>query len=96
VSAEHRIAELEAQVAELEATLHRRSRELRQLQRHLCPRDLTILARLAAGLPAIPPRRAFDLELWAEDHDLQAADVGETLREVWTSLAPVEEVHDGG
>jgi hypothetical protein len=84
---EARIAELEARVAALEAALRRRSAELRTLQEHLCGRDLLVLARLQAGLPP-PPRDALEPDLWRETTELSAADVEETLRDLWRSLAP--------
>lgn len=80
------IARLEARVTALEDALVRRSRELRALQRHLCPRDLTILQRLRSGLCPIP-RGPFDPELWDESTSLYPADVANTLRLLWDSLA---------
>jgi hypothetical protein len=80
------IARLEGRVAALEAALALRSRELRTLQRHLCPRDLTILSRLASGLCPVPSG-PFEPELWDESTHLHSADVSETLRHLWSSLA---------
>lgn len=80
------IARLEARVTALEDALVRRSRELRALQRHLCPRDLTILQRLRSGLCPVP-RGPFDPELWDESTSLHPADVADTLRHLWDSLA---------
>lgn len=82
-----RIAELEAQVAALEAALQRRSRELRVLQGHLCRRDLITLSRLSAGLPALA-RGAYEPELWRETTEFTAAQVDETLTDLWQSLVP--------
>jgi hypothetical protein len=79
------IAELEARVAALEDALATRSRKLRILQRHLCPRDLAILGRIASGLPPIP-RGPFEPELWEESTLLRPADVPVTLRHLWDSL----------
>jgi hypothetical protein len=80
-----RITELEARVAGLEAALERRSRELRELQRHLCPRDLALLGRIASGLPAASPLDSLD---WEESTDVRSAEVDEVLRGLWASVAP--------
>ena len=82
------IARLEARVAALEEALARRSRELRALQRHLCPTDLAILTRVTNGLPPLPSQ-AFEPELWNETTELRPADVGETIQDLWASLAPI-------
>lgn len=89
-----RIAYLEARIDVLEAALARRSADLRLLQRQLCPRDLVLLARITAGLPPLPAA-ALDLELWRETTDLTSADVEETLRDLWRSLAPAAPPSDG-
>jgi hypothetical protein len=81
------IARLEARVARLEAALEERSRELRLIQRHVCQRDLLIIARLRAGLPPLP-RGAYEPAFWRETTELTSADVEETLRDLWTSLIP--------
>jgi hypothetical protein len=86
-----RVARLEAQVAALEEALRRRSRELRELQRHLCARDLLILDRIAAGLPALPP---VDPLAWQETLDTREADVAELLTELWRSVAPPPPLDD--
>jgi hypothetical protein len=86
-AAARRIAELEAQVAGLEAALAQRSHELRVLQGHLCRRDLITLARLSAGLPALA-RGTYEPELWRETTDLTAAEVDSTLTDLWQSLVP--------
>jgi len=86
-SAARRIAELEAQVAALEAALKRRSRELLILEQHLCRRDLVTLSRLSAGLPALA-RGAYEPELWRETTEFTAAQVDETLTDLWRSLVP--------
>jgi hypothetical protein len=83
--AARRIAELEAQVAGLEAALTQRSRELRVLQRHLCRRDLITLSRLAAGLPALA-RGTYEPDLWHETTDFTPAEVDLTLTDLWQSL----------
>ncbi|HXU29892.1 MAG TPA: hypothetical protein VN851_04875 [Thermoanaerobaculia bacterium] len=82
-----RIARLEARVAALEEALVRRSRELRELQRHLPSRELLNLSRLAGGLPPVPTGR-YDLEVWRETTALTSASVEETLRDLWQSLTP--------
>jgi hypothetical protein len=87
-AARRRIAELEAQVQTLESALVRRSRELRALQGHLCPRDLTNLSRLLSGLPLLS-RGAYDPELWNETTTFTAAEVDETLDDLWRSLQPL-------
>jgi hypothetical protein len=81
------IARLEARVTALEEALERRSRELRALQRHLCPADLAILVRIVNGLPALPSH-AFEPELWDEGSATRPADVEDTLGALWASLAP--------
>jgi hypothetical protein len=86
-TAARRIAELEAQVAGLEAALAQRSRELRVLQDHLCRRDLITLARLSAGLPALA-RGAYEPDLWRETTELTASEVDLTLADLWQSLVP--------
>lgn len=86
-AARRRIAELEAQVQTLEGALVRRSRELRALQRHLCPRDLVNLSRLFSGLPFLSSG-AYDPEAWNETTTFTAAEVDETLDDLWRSLQP--------
>ncbi len=83
-----RIARLEARVAALEEALVKRSRELRELQRHLPSRELLNLSRLAGGLPPVP-RGRYDLEIWRETTALSTANVEETLVDLWQSLTPV-------
>ncbi len=82
-----RIAWLEGRVAALEAALTRRSAEVRELQRHLCRRDLEHLARVQAGLPVLP-RLACAPELWQETWELTEAQVPETLQDLWATLYP--------
>jgi hypothetical protein len=86
-AAARRIAELEAQVAGLEAALTQRSRELRVLQGHLCRRDLITLSRLSAGLPALA-RGTYEPDLWHETTDFTSAEVDSTLNDLWQSLVP--------
>ena len=81
------IARLEARVAELEALLERRSRELRLFQRHMCHRDLIVLSRIAAGVYPLP-FGPFEPEFWPESTDLTPAEVGDTLEALWSSLVP--------
>lgn len=89
-SAEARlIARLQARVAALEALLERRSRELRQIQKHVCHRDLLVISRISAGLPPLP-FGAFDPDFWQETTNLTAAEVEPTLEALWSSLSPAE------
>jgi hypothetical protein len=81
------IARLEARVAALEAALEERSRELRRIQQHVCERDLILISRLRAGLPPLP-RGAYEPAFWRETTQLTPADVEETLRDLWSSVAP--------
>jgi hypothetical protein len=87
LSAWGEIARLEARVAALEAALEERSRELRLIQRHVCHRDLLLITRLRAGLPPFP-RGAYEPAFWRETTELTAADVEETMRDLWSSLIP--------
>ncbi len=82
-----RIARLEARVATLEAVLLRRSNELRELQKLLPSRELLNFSRLADGLPPLP-FGSYDLAIWRETTALTAANVPETLRDLWQSLTP--------
>lgn len=82
-----RIARLEGRVAALEAALERRSHELRLLQRFLGRRALAQLARLVAGLRPLP-LIACEPIFWHETRDLTAAEVPETLEDLWASVAP--------
>lgn len=82
-----RIAHLEGRVAALEAALERRSHELRLLQRFLGRRALAQMARLVAGLRPLP-LIACEPAFWHETRDLTAAEVPETLEDLWASVAP--------
>jgi hypothetical protein len=82
------IARLEARVATLEAALERRSRELRLIQKHVCKRDLVLISRLLAGLPPLP-LGAYEPDFWHETTALTAAEVDETLADLWKSLTPI-------
>jgi hypothetical protein len=84
------IARLEARIAALEAALEERSRELRQIQQHVCHRDLVLISRLRAGLPPLP-RGAYEPAFWRETAALTPADVEETLRDLWSSIVPLGE-----
>lgn len=86
VSQDERLAYLEARIEALEAALEDRSRLLRQLQDRLLPEDLLLLSRLTGGLPPLP-RQAYDLSLWTETTEMTPADVEDTLRDLWRSLA---------
>jgi hypothetical protein len=79
------VAELEARVAALEEALARRSHLLRELQRHLCRRDLMTLDRLVAGLSPLP---ADDPLAWDETLEPRLADVEDLLVGLWRSVAP--------
>ncbi len=80
-----RIAELEAQVERLEKSLAERSALIRALSPELCDKDLVTLSRLSSGLPPLP-RSGIGLMGWRESTDLSAADVEETMTELWRSL----------
>jgi len=87
-SAEQReIARLEARVAALEAALEERSHKLRLIQRSVCHRDFLLISRIACGLPPLP-RGAYEPAFWHETSELAAADVEETLRDLWISVVP--------
>jgi hypothetical protein len=81
------LARLAAQVVALEELLRRRSRELRLIQEHCCPRDLRLMARVADGLAPLPGG-PFEPEIWTETSELTEADVAMTLQALWRSLAP--------
>lgn len=87
------IAELEARVAGLEEALKKRSLELRVLQRQLGLHDLLWLSRRRAGLP-VSSRGAYTLDLWLESTELLAAEVEETLKDLWLAVGP-EKVEEG-
>ncbi|MEM7586147.1 MAG: hypothetical protein AAF560_22340 [Acidobacteriota bacterium] len=84
------IAFLEARVASLESALERRSRIHRMIQREVSSDDLLVISRIEAGLPPLPDQ-AYDVELWPETTDLTAADVEQTMTDLWRSLQPFEE-----
>ncbi len=88
------LARLRARVRALEAALESRSRELRLIQKHCCPRDLNLIARIRAGLPPLT-RFAFEPGLWRETTELTPAEVEPVMRELWRSLAPLELDDDG-
>jgi hypothetical protein len=81
-------ARLEARVAALETALAARSRELKRIQAHCCPRDLAVIARIRAGLPFA--RFAYEPDLWQESTELVPAEVEPVLADLWRSLTPVE------
>lgn len=89
MSPEERIAYLEARVEALEAALGRRSRKLRQIQKHLPREALLLVSRLLNGLPPLP-YQAYDLALWPETTKLIPADVEETMQDLWRSLRAVD------
>ncbi len=70
----------------LEAALERRSRELRLIQKHLCPRDLVVVSRVSAGLPLA--KGAYDPLLWIETTEVTEADIQETLEDLWIAVNP--------
>ena len=84
-----RATRLQARVTTLEALLERRSRELRQIQKHVCHRDLLIISRICAGLSPLP-LGAFDPAFWQETTALTPAEVEPTLEALWSSLDVVE------
>jgi hypothetical protein len=83
------VARLQARVTTLEALLERRSRELRQIQKHVCHRDLLIISRICAGLSPLP-LGAFDPAFWQETTALTPAEVEPTLEALWSSLDMAE------
>jgi hypothetical protein len=87
------IARLRARVAALEAALERRSRELRLIQKHVCPRDLVVVSRVCAGLPLA--KGAYDPMLWRETTDITEADIQETLEDLWMAVSPSSAGGDG-
>ncbi|HVG10960.1 MAG TPA: hypothetical protein VNM67_24870 [Thermoanaerobaculia bacterium] len=84
-----RAARLQARVTALEALLERRSRELRQIQKYVCHRDLLIISRVCAGLSPLP-FGAFDPDFWQETPNLTPAEVEPTLEALWDSLDMAE------
>jgi len=84
-----RITYLEAKVEELEHLLERRSNEIRLIQKHLDSAGLLVVSRVLSGLPPLP-RPAHDLERWQDTTALIAADVEETMNDLWLSLKPLE------
>ena len=76
-----------------EAILRRRSDELRLIQSHLDRDGLLVVSRIVAGLPPLP-RRAHTLDLWEETYKLEAADVEDTMNDLWQSLAPLDDPAD--
>ena len=84
---EQTIERLQARVATLEAALEQRSRELRLIQKHVCKRDLIVIARLQAGLPPLP-LGAYEPAFWHETTALHQAEVEDTLQDLWSSLYP--------
>lgn len=88
-----KLVRLEARVRALQAALAARSRELRLIQEHCCPRDLAIVDRIRRGLPP-RPRYAYEPALWQESIELVAAEVEPVLRDLWHSLTPLESDED--
>jgi hypothetical protein len=84
-AAADRIAYLEGKVEVLEAALTQRSRQLRLIEERLCRRDQVIVARLLAGLPALPTG-TFDPAFWRETTALAQADVATVLNNLWSSI----------
>lgn len=78
---EHELARLRARITALEARLARRSNELRVIQSYACHQDLVMIARVSSGGP-------FSIDDWAETLQTAAADVEETLAELWDSALP--------
>jgi hypothetical protein len=87
LDSEMHIARLEGRIAALEAALARRSDEIRLLQRYISRRGLAQLARLAAGLHPMP-LIACEPGYWQETRDLTAAEVPETMLNMWASIYP--------
>ena len=85
-----RVAWLEGRVRALEAALERRSVELRRLQQRLTPGQLSLLARLDAGLPDLPAL-PHDLHPWSEGTAPRPADVETSLTDLWNAIDPQAE-----
>lgn len=81
------IAALRRRVAELEAALTARSRQIVLLLDRLPAELYPVAERVLAGLP-LAPRYAVQPEDWAESTDLVPADVEEVLADLWASTAP--------
>jgi len=90
--AQAELARLRARVSALEAALERRSRELRLIQRHVCPRDLVVISRVCAGLPLA--KGAYDPMLWLETTEVTEADIQETLEDLWLAVTPASAAGD--
>lgn len=88
-----KIAMLQAKVEALEGLLRRRSGELRLIQAHLDAEGLLVVSRILAGLPPLP-RRAHTLDLWQETYQLEAADVEDSMGDLWRSLTPLTDPAD--
>ena len=58
-----------------------------QARRWLPGRDLVLVARVCAGLPPLASG-PFDIASWSETVALRAADVEQTLEELWNSTVP--------
>jgi hypothetical protein len=82
------IARLRARIAALEAALERRSRDLRLIQKHVCPIDLVMVSRVSAGLPLA--KGAYDPILWQETTDVTEADIQVTLEDLWVAVTPAQ------
>lgn len=82
------IARLEARVARLEKALKERSRVLRSLGRGACDEDVEALSRLASGRPLLL-RTNVGAAGWRETR-LVAAEVEQTMKALWRSIAPYD------
>jgi hypothetical protein len=84
------IARLQERIRILEKALKRRSRELREFQRLLCPRDLVLLDRIQAGLPPVI-QGPFEPYTWEETTELTPADVDDVMNRLWKSVLPEDD-----
>ncbi len=91
--ADPELKRLEARVEALEAALEARSRELKSIQEHCCPKDLALIERIRAGLPP-NGRYAYEPALWQETTELTPTEVEPLLSDLWRSLTVRATVDD--
>lgn len=81
IGVDYELARLRARISALEARLARRSNELRVIQSYVCHRDLIVIARVSSGGP-------FSIDDWVETFQPSAADLEETMAELWEWALP--------